>query len=199
MPQFHFAPLDTQKEKGTILQDARPLSLREICGAWQDAKFAREFAQAVAARPFDAFFWETPPAALGDEDQPFEFVLTSAPGLARVQPDSAPFQRQFAKQTGAEVLAFPNLGGDALLIVPAPIAAPACYTHLAAFLRQAPATQIAAFWRTAALALTQRLSAVAPAPVWLSTAGMGVSWLHLRLDSRPKYYRHQPYTVYPRK
>ena len=35
--------------------------------------------------------------------------------------------------------------------------------------------------------MQQRVSA---SPLWLSTAGMGVSWLHLRLDSRPKNYRH---------
>ena len=28
---------------------------------------------------------------------------------------------------------------------------------------------------------------------WLSTAGMGVYWLHVRVDSRPKYYRYQGY------
>ena len=31
------------------------------------------------------------------------------------------------------------------------------------------------------------------APVWLSTAGAGVSWLHVRLGDRPKYYGHAPY------
>ena len=30
-------------------------------------------------------------------------------------------------------------------------------------------------------------------PIWLSTAGMGVPWLHVRLDSRPKYYAFGPY------
>ena len=30
-------------------------------------------------------------------------------------------------------------------------------------------------------------------PVWLSTAGAGVSWLHVRLDDRPKYYGYAPY------
>jgi NADH:ubiquinone oxidoreductase subunit len=30
-------------------------------------------------------------------------------------------------------------------------------------------------------------------PVWLSTAGMGVAWLHVRLDDRPKYYGYSPY------
>jgi hypothetical protein len=30
--------------------------------------------------------------------------------------------------------------------------------------------------------------------MWLSTSGLGVAWLHIRLDSTPKYYQHQPYT-----
>ena len=30
-------------------------------------------------------------------------------------------------------------------------------------------------------------------PVWLSTAGAGVSWLHVGLDDRPKYYGFGPY------
>ena len=33
-------------------------------------------------------------------------------------------------------------------------------------------------------------------PVWLSTAGAGVSWLHVRLDDRPKYYGCGPYRQY---
>jgi hypothetical protein len=32
-----------------------------------------------------------------------------------------------------------------------------------------------------------------PAVNWLSTAGMGVPWLHVRLDDRPKDYGHRPY------
>jgi len=32
-----------------------------------------------------------------------------------------------------------------------------------------------------------------PVPTWLSTAGGGVAWLHVRLDTRPKYYRYNPY------
>jgi hypothetical protein len=30
-------------------------------------------------------------------------------------------------------------------------------------------------------------------PVWLSTAGGAVSWLHVRLDDRPKYYHYAMY------
>ena len=79
-----------------------------------------------------------------------------------------------------------------MLVVPAPVAEESCYTHLARFLRDAPRLQVDAFWRSAGLAMQDRISS---APTWLSTAGLGVSWLHLRLDSRPKYYRHQPYRI----
>jgi hypothetical protein len=64
------------------------------------------------------------------------------------------------------------------------------YGHLAAFVRGAPAEQREALWRTVGDALSRRLGAK---PVWLSTAGAGVSWLHVRLDDRPKYYGHAPY------
>lgn len=40
--------------------------------------------------------------------------------------------------------------------------------------------------------IQQRVSA---SLLWLITAGMGVFWLHLRLDSRPKYYSHRPYAI----
>jgi len=39
-------------------------------------------------------------------------------------------------------------------------------------------------------AMTRRIGVK---PVWLSTAGAGVSWLHVRLDDRPKYYGFGPY------
>jgi hypothetical protein len=33
-------------------------------------------------------------------------------------------------------------------------------------------------------------------PVWLSTAGAGVAWLHIRLDDRPKYYGYTPFRAF---
>jgi len=30
-------------------------------------------------------------------------------------------------------------------------------------------------------------------PLWASTSGAGVAWLHIRFDTRPKYYIHLPY------
>ncbi len=35
--------------------------------------------------------------------------------------------------------------------------------------------------------------AVGAAPRWLNTSGLGVPWLHVRIDSRPKYITYRPY------
>jgi hypothetical protein len=61
---------------------------------------------------------------------------------------------------------------------------------LAAFVRLAPAQQQSALWRSVGEAMQRRLS---KKPVWLSTAGAGVPWLHVRLDDLPKYYGYRPY------
>jgi hypothetical protein len=34
---------------------------------------------------------------------------------------------------------------------------------------------------------------------WVSTAGTGVPWLHVRRDTRPKYDRHAPYRAASRR
>ena len=83
---------------------------------------------------------------------------------------------------------FDNLGRDAHLVAPCDSTRP--YAHLAVFVRTAPASTNRALWAAAADALEERTGA---RPLWLSTAGLGVYWLHLRLDSRPKYYTYAPY------
>jgi len=48
--------------------------------------------------------------------------------------------------------------------------------------------------RSTARAITARLS---DRPLWVSTSGLGVAWLHVRLDARPKYYQYTPYREQP--
>src|SRR5262249_3207164 len=144
----------------------------------------------LAEAPFSAFRWETPPVTAASVTKPFEFVLLDEPSLTR-SPDLHSFSTQFAGAAkGDMVLSFPNLGKDAVLVVPRPLAKPAVYVHLAPFVRQAPEAQKHALWSVVGRVMEQHLGA---APTWLSTAGAGVAWLHVRLDRRPKYYGHAPY------
>ena len=176
-------PLDRQTVKATLSDSTGLLSFRHVLELWRDSEPFRSFFTATLGQsPFEAFFWETPPVTRRTVDQVFECVVIESGALARLNPDAAPFSSQFASRPSEPVLTFPNLGGDAMLVVPAPLANAAGYTHLARFLRQGPRAQVDAMWRSAGVAMLDRLS---NAPTWLSTAGLGVSWLHLRLDARP--------------
>ena len=175
-----------------LRSEGRPLSYADVLRLWQrDASFRDWFVSLLEAVPFEAYFWETPPVTRATADRPFEFVLVESRELARVAPERAAFASHFAAAAPDQpALVFPNLGGDAQLVVPSPQGPIAAYAHLAAFVRGAPRAQAQAFWQTVGAEMEQRLCDRA---IWLSTAGLGVSWLHLRLDSRPKYYRHRPY------
>ena len=147
----------------------------------------------LAGTTHSAFRWETPPVTTGTAHRPFEFVLLDSPGLAS-QTDPNAFAEHFIGGSVPEVLSFPNLGGDAILVVPRPLASASAYGHLAAFVRHAPEPQKDALWQAVGEAMAKRLGT---SPVWLSTAGAGVSWLHVRLDDTPKYYGFAPYRTPP--
>lgn len=117
----------------------------------------------------------------------------NAPPLARVAPDPDAFEAHFGPK--ADVVAFDNLGGDARLVAPCPRAGDRVYTHLAAALRGAPADQIDRLFERVGAELGARLEA--HRVVWVSTSGLGVYWVHVRLDERPKYYTHAAYRTTP--
>lgn len=172
-------------------QTAR-LSWRRVVQLWQHSTdFTDWFGETLAASPFAAFFWETPPVVASGWDEPFEFVLVDSPALAGVRTDAAAFADHIR---GPEPVArFDNLGRDAHLIAPT-LAAGAEAAHLAAFLRSAPSESSHALWSATGRALEER---VGGRPIWCSTSGLGVYWLHIRLDTYPKYYTHAPYRNRP--
>jgi hypothetical protein len=173
-----------------IVLNSRPASFAEVIQAWQnDGNFRSLFNSLLAGAPYSAFRWETPPVTAGTLSQPFECVILNSPSLAR-QPDREAFAEHFDKSERT-VAVFPNLGRDAVMVVPRPIADSSAYGHLAAFVRLAPDFQRDELWRSVGEAMAAR---VGTKPVWLSTAGAGVSWLHVRLDDRPKYYGYSPYS-----
>ena len=176
--------------KCSIDLGSSPLSYASVLDRWQnDAGFRNHFIQTLAKAPFSAFRWETPPVTNGSMNQPFEFVLLDSPDLL-TRPDPCAFSEHFRAAQAGGIVEFSNLGGDAVLVVPCPGNRPLDYAHLAAFLRHAPAEQQHALWQAVAAAMQRRLGA---RPVWLSSAGGGVAWLHLRLDDRPKYYGYAAY------
>ena len=173
--------------KHTVAADGQPMSWRAVIGALQNEQdFRGALTETIASSQFEQAYWETPALSLSSVDDPFEFVLVSA--HLNQRPNPAAFTEFL---DAAELVAtFPNLGGDAVLISPVDLDDAAERSYLLPFMRTAPANQVDQFWAAVGTAIASRTS---DQPVWVSTAGGGVPWLHCRLDDRPKYYSHAPY------
>lgn len=158
-------------------------------GLVDDPALRATLTDTLRAADAEAVFWECVPWPL-DDDPPFELVLVDAPPLVGLRPDAEAFAEHFDDE--ADVATFSNLGGDAQLVVPAPRAPIDVYPHLVAFVRGAPPAQVDATWVALGHAIA-RWRAAGEHPLYVSTSGLGVSWVHLRLDRRPKYFTHAPY------
>lgn len=176
----------------SITRDGAVLTFGAVLDLWEsDAAFRGYWTRLLAGSPFAAYRWETPALTKATMRQPFEFVLLNCPRFCSRPTDRDTYAGYFsADETGHGVVTFANLRGDATLVVPSPRAEDDAYGHLAAFVRRAPASQRDALWGVVAAAVKSR---VGERPVWISTAGGGVAWLHVRLDARPKYYGYAPY------
>lgn len=179
---------DAQRWTG-VASGGRTLTFEEIWRGWQsDESFRAFWISSLGDVAFDAYCWECPPVHDRNRSRPFECVFVPSPSLSRMAPEPEAFREHFSP--GCKAVTFANLGGDAVLVAPCPSAGGGDYGHLARFVRSAPEEQQHALWRAVGDAMDARLDAD---PTWLSTAGHGVGWLHIRLDSSPKYYRHAAY------
>ena len=177
--------------KYLLTRHDNPLSYSEVLDLWRnDADFRNFYTQLLADSPFTAYRWETPALTQNAMANPFEFVLINSPWFCSRRIETEAFENYFTDDTDQGIVSFANLSGDAILIVPSPRTDIDAYGHLAAFIRKAPSSQIDTLWRVIS---TTVKSIVGDTPLWLSTAGGGVAWLHVRLDSYPKYYGYSPY------
>lgn len=150
--------------------------------------FIAFFIRLLQDSDFEAYFWEVKPVTTVQLSEHFEFVLVRGDYLMKLNSNRRPFEAYFSED--ATVVSFNNLRGDAQLVVPSPISDEDHYTYLARFVRNAPENQVTAFFKRVG---KEYASHICEARRWLSTAGLGVYWLHVRIDSRPKYYKYEGY------
>lgn len=173
-----------------------PASFQDfIENALYEGSFSDMLTNALINVDMMGYVWECPSVSESSKaSTPFEFVVIPALTLARRTPNPKDFIAHMP--TRNSVVSFPNLSGDAVLVVPTlPLLHD--YTHmghLASFLRHASRATSRLLWRVVAETLQKRLQKAGRATkVWLSTSGLSVPWLHIRLDAKPKYYQYTPY------
>ena len=187
-----------------LLEDGRPLTVRRMLEQLQQPATTADTAttllvdvliDALRDAPYEAFYFEMPPIAAATLEYPAEFVVVESTSLVAATVDRKPFAAHLDR-TADDIVTFLNLGKDARLVVPADRGQGPCYAHLAKFVRGADRNHVRALWRVAATELVAHH--LGEEPVWWNTNGDGVYWLHVRLDTWPKYYQHAPYKTYPR-
>jgi len=180
----------------SVAEGEHMLTMREVISLWRDDEAFRDFFIAtLAASPYAAFFWEMPPLDDGALVNAYECAVIGGDVLARMRSDDSDFSEHLCGPE--QVAVFDNLGGDALLIAPRQIADAESYGHIASFVRHAPREQQHWLLRCLAAEIEKRL-ANSQQRFWVSTSGLGVPWVHVRLDRRPKYYQYAPYKTHDR-
>lgn len=154
-----------------------------------DVNFVDFIIDILRKSPYNAYFWETPAAT---SNQTFNFVIIESKHLhAKANPSAFQDHIENIYKTN-KVVVFQSLSKDAYLIVPGENAPTDIYAHIASFIRGAPEEQIRHLFKTIGSNIRHFISS--NNKIWLSTSGLAVPWVHVRMDTKPKYYHYTPYT-----
>lgn len=174
-----------------LLRGAQPLRFDAFFELLEgDRDFGLWLSDFLLGVGFRAAYWEFPQLSRQRLSGHCRFVLLDAPPLLAAKSSELAFAEHFVAVDQHGAVCFPSLGGDAVLVAPTPRRPLLPYGHLLSFLAHAPREQILALWQ---LLAEQMIAALEQGPRWLSTSGLGVPWLHIRIDHRPKYYQHRAY------
>ena len=155
-----------------------------------DINFRSSFINLLKKSKFKSYRFETPSVNSSKTEQPFELVLVNAPELNDLQ-DPVPFEEHMDKSS-KNIISFLNLSKSSELIIPNIKSNKNVYSHLANFVRNAPIPQVHELFK---VVRTKVLNSISTQNIWVSTAGAGVDWLHVRIDKKPKYYRYKNYKI----
>lgn len=161
---------------------------QEFWTRMQNSIFVLQFKEHLkkAASSFSAIFLEFP---LYEPQNTLSYTIVDASqDFQDSVQDEASFSTHLEQAVHEErfAISFPNLSKDTMLFIPAKLNSDIQYTHLKSFIETGDNTQIVELFRGVAsymLSLGPN-----PKPTYVSTHGLGVYYLHVRVCDKPKYY-----------
>jgi len=162
------------------------LSFHEVFDLWEESvEFVRFYVSGLNKFNFEAFYWEHP--ALNNEflTQRYECILQKSKSLGHRSINEKAFADFIHEED--EVVDFMNLGKNTKLVIPTKKTDSETYNHLGKFLKLGAENQIIAVFQRVGKIVKQEIQE--RKLIWLNTAGGGVIWLHIRMDTKPKYYK----------
>ncbi len=111
-----------------------------------------------------------------------EFIVNK---LLPIEQDYTPFLEKINKNKNKYVFSFENISKDTILVVPTPRNNKS-FAHIKQFIDEASSSQQKEFWKHVANECKKMLKK--HDQIWVSTHGLKVSYLHVRISYKPKYY-----------
>ncbi|MGK7882511.1 MAG: hypothetical protein AB4060_20780 [Crocosphaera sp.] len=191
--KINTAVIQLNRKKVTVIQlvdeQGFPYSWLTIAkGLLENLLFRYLWNQTLAEMPFD---FQCKPVPIHPEfakNYPFFVVLVPSSFPA----SNASAYRQYLNQLSIEELitTFPNLSGDALLLIPKDTGN---YGHIVSFCRNADDKLIQTLWKEVGKLTYQAI--INEEVMWCNTHGHGVPWMHIRFDKTLKYAVFPPYGI----
>ena len=130
------------------------------------------------------YFWRTTVQS-SKKDLPYKEEFLEDERLLNKKQDLKTFEEKFKKEKYA--VSFPNLSGDTILVVPVPRKGKR-FTNMFYFMNNASEIQKKELWKKVAEQAKEFLKT--NEKIWISTHGLGVNYLHVRICNNPKYYEN---------
>lgn len=174
----------------SILKEDEPLTFQEVFNLWEkEAAFIKFYVNALISIDYTAFYWEHPALKTAYLEKRYECILQRSQPLEHLPINEKVFSDYI--YSVEDVVDFMNLGKNARLVVPTKKSEEAIYNHLGKFIRLAEEQQVISVFNR--IGKVVKLELENQEFIWLNTAGLGVIWTHIRMDTRPKYYKTANY------
>ena len=188
--KLHILAQNENATRFQILNGEHPLSFEEVLMLWQGSPdFVLFYRETMKSFEYSGCFWEHPALKLEYVKAPYEAMLLKTENFSKRSIDTQAFSERIHSTSLVEC--FDNLGRNAKLIVPTLKLDKEVYKQFGSFINGASVEQVNAFFAAVGSELETELAN--GKQIWLNTAGLGVIWLHARLDTRPKYYKIKAY------
>lgn len=113
-------------------------------------------------------------------DRTFEFVVTRENGLQRNSQDYSAYKSYINDNSSLQVCSFTSNSGN-IMVIPIPVSGKN-FSSISYFNDNASLDQQANFWQKVSIEFTKEINKNPQEKRWLCTEGLGVSYLHVRID-----------------
>jgi len=151
-------------------------------------QFVKSFIEVLTNCKFNEYYLEFNPVSYSTLDKRiFEFVLVKT--KICLNADFTPFNKFNINSNTNDIRVFPNLSNTSILISPCynKLFNIQSYAHIGIFMKNFNTKQQIDLIYTMFSVYITTLKSKPNDFMWLSTHGKGVGWLHIRIDTQPKY------------